>query len=136
MRQFVLDASITIDWAFTDMRNERSSGILRRLKRERGLAPSIWMFEVANFIAGALRGKRLSVHQAAEFATMIKLLPVEIAHEPLARLLDPVTRVATTHQLTVYDAAYLELAQREGVPLATADRALAVAARKSGVPLV
>jgi len=137
VNRFVLDVSVAANWGLVESQSSQADAILRRLTDgDRALAPSIWMFEVANFIAKSLRGGHMSPDQAAEFSLLVKTLPIEIAHEMLARIVDAVTPVATAYQLTVYDAAYLELALREGIPLATADRGLAIAAGKAGVPLV
>lgn len=96
------------------------------------LAPRLWAYEVRNSVLTGFRRKRITRADALEFLESIEALPI--------RLTDPVSfeavfRLADRNGLTVYDAAYLDLAIREGLPIASLDRALCRAALSSNVAL-
>jgi predicted nucleic acid-binding protein len=133
---FVVDASIALAWHFEDEVSEYADRILDRLREDRAAAPSIWPSEVANALLVAERRGRLSPARVARAVELLLELPVSI-HDTAADLaLGPVLDLARTHGLSAYDAAYLELAMREGLPLATQDEALRAAAQRVGVPLM
>jgi predicted nucleic acid-binding protein len=133
---FVVDASIALAWHFEDEVSEYADRILDRLREDRAAAPSIWPLEVANALLVAERRGRLSPARVARAVELLLELPVSI-HDTAADLaLGPVLDLARTHGLSAYDAAYLELAMREGLPLATQDEALRAAAQRVGVPLM
>lgn len=100
------------------------------------MAPSIWLFEVANILRTALRQERVTEAEVSILRRLISSLRVEIAHEPPARIFDAVLPLATRYGLTVYDAAYLELSLREELPLATLDQELAAAAKATGIEVL
>jgi predicted nucleic acid-binding protein len=96
------------------------------------VAPRLWAYEVRNSVLTGLRRKRITHADALEFLESIKALPIRLA-DPVSY--DGVFSLADRRGLTVYDAAYLDLALREGLPLASLDNALCAAARNSGVAL-
>ena len=121
---FVLDASIVHDWAF-DERHQTADVVRERLRIESAAAPSLWWFEVRNGLVVAERRGRVTEQQTARFLREISRLAITLDSSPD----EPgVLTLARRHRLTVYDAAYLELALREDLPLATLDAALARAA--------
>ena len=130
---FVLDASVALVWAFGDEERLPASSALERLRRDEALVPSLWWFEVRNALIANERRGRLT---EADTATFLR----DLSHLRIAVDLTPdepaVLKLTRRHRLTVYDAAYLELAQREAVPLATLDSDLARAARAENVALV
>ena len=129
---FVLDASIVHAWAF-DERQRAADDARERLCDDRAAAPSLWWFEVRNGLVMAERRGRLTQRETALFLRELSRLAVALDVAPQeARVL----ALARRHRLTVYDTAYLELALRERLPLATLDRALAEAARAEGVSLI
>ena len=130
---FVVDSSITACWAFSDESNADATLALKRMSSERALVPPLWWFEMRNVLMVNERRGRLTEWSTVAFLRKLSRLPITI--EPLP---DSVAVVALSraHRLTVYDAAYLELAQREGVPMATMDSDLIRAARSEGVPLI
>jgi len=130
---FVIDASLTASWHFEDERSEPAEAILESLEHDSAYAPLIWWFEIRNVIILGERKGRSTHEQTAEFVDFLLQLPIGLDSLPDD---DRVMRLARRHKLTFYDAAYLELAQREGIPLATLDKELAEAARAEGVPLV
>jgi predicted nucleic acid-binding protein len=130
---FVLDASIAGCWAFDDEDHPIATTALERLRSDDALAPSLLWFEVRNLLLANERRGRIDESATAAFLRRLARLPIVIDQAPdEARLL----AMARRHRLTVYDAAYLELAQREDLPLATLDTHLAQAARAEGVGLI
>lgn len=99
------------------------------------MVPVLWFYEVGNGLVMAHRRKRISADQIDGFLTRLQALPIDAAQEvPLDLLALPA--LARSHNLTNYDAAYLSLARKFGLPLATNDSALRKAALSEGVPLV
>jgi predicted nucleic acid-binding protein len=132
----VLDASLTMTWAFTSEATPFTARVLESLTTTHAVTPALWPFEVANGLLDAERRGRINTAQQAEFLERLRLLPIHIEHRPAAWLGQQILPLARAHRLTAYDAAYLELAGREGLPLATNDEDLKTAARFAGVPLV
>lgn len=129
----VIDVSLTMAWGFEDEATAAADDVLDRVASEGALVPPLWAYEVANVLAVAERRGRVSIAQSGRFTTLLSQLPIVVA-EPL----DPgaLATAARTHGLSAYDAAYLALALREGVPLATLDDRLAGVARKAGVEVL
>jgi predicted nucleic acid-binding protein len=136
-RQIVLDASVAVAWCFEDERTPFTEGVLDLLSAgTEVLAPAIWPFEVANALLVAEQRKRITVAQVTALLRRIAGLPISVEPiEPL-RAFEQVLSVARQQNLTEYDAAYLELALRTGLPLATLDGKLKQAARSVDVGLV
>jgi predicted nucleic acid-binding protein len=129
----VIDASVVAAWHFPDERSAEGDSILARLESDLARMPSLWWFEVRNvLLIGERRGRTAREH-TEPFLDFLRGLPIELA--PLPDELT-VLRLARRHQLSFYDAVYLELAQRERIALATLDRALVRAAIAEGVPLI
>ena len=130
---FVLDASITLCWAFADEEHPVATAALDRIQQGQAQVPSLWWFEVRNSLLTNERRGRLTEAETASFLRNLGQLSINVDRVPAdAGLLT----LARQHRLTVYDAAYLELAQREGLKLATLDTALHRAAKVAGVPLL
>jgi predicted nucleic acid-binding protein len=128
----VIDASIVAAWAFAeDHRNAELT--LARVRTEEALVPGLWWYEVRNVLVIGERRGRLTEQQTGRFLRDISGLRISLDRTPDE---PAVMALARRHRLTVYDAAYLELALREVVPLATLDQALAAAAQAEGVSLV
>ena len=133
---FVIDASITLAWCFDDESSETADRVLERLETETALAPAHWPLEVANAIRTAERRGRLGPHDLSRLRGLLGALPVEIAPVELATAVWGVLEVAMDHNLTAYDAAYLDLARVRALPLATVDARLRAACREAGVDVV
>ena len=133
---FVLDASLTLTWVFTNEATPFTGSVLESLKTTHAVTPALWPFEVMNAMADAERRGRINAAQQAEFLERLRQLPIHIEHRPAVWLGQQILPLARAHRLTAYDAAYLELASREGMPLATMDEDLKAAARIIGVPLL
>jgi predicted nucleic acid-binding protein len=130
---FVLDASVTACWAFEDENDTLADVALDRLNKDEAFVPALWRFEIRNtLIVGERRGRK-SEADSNLFLTRLARLPISFDGSPQD---NDVMTLARRHRLTVYDAAYLELARRRGEPLATLDRRLAAAASAEGVALV
>ena len=133
---FVLDASITLAWCFVDESSEMADRVLAQLEGEEAIAPAIWPLEVANGLRTAERRGRLDLADRAQVRELLTALPVEVEGVPLDTALGEVSELARQLDLTPYDASYLALAARRGLPLATADDRLRRACAQAGVELV
>jgi len=129
---FVLDASISAAWAFDEV-SAAASQARRRMRRESALAPSLWWFEMRNALIQGERRGRFTETRSARFLRFISRLAITLDRAPDE---GRVLALARRHRLTVYDAAYLELAVREALPLATLDAELAAAAQAEQVALI
>jgi predicted nucleic acid-binding protein len=132
---FVLDNSVAMRWCFQDDASGYAERVLDRLEDGEAAAPAVWPLEVGNALVVAERKGRLSPTDAASFLALLGDLTITVIQEPAERMLTEIFSLARQHQLTTYDASYLDLALRLGVPLATRDAALIRAAKKCGVAL-
>lgn len=133
---FVLDSSVALAWCFEDERTDTTDALLREVAATGAAAPGLWPLEVLNGLTMGERRGRLDADKRKSLGGFLRDLPVSIDDETAAQAWDVTATLAARFQLTVYDAAYLELAQRLAVPLATRDRALRGAARSLGVALL
>ena len=129
----VLDCSVTMSWCFEDEASELGDRILDALQNQEAFVPSIWPLEVANVLVIAERRNRLKTADSARFLELVRSLPILIEEVSLPRATGAVLSLAREQDLSVYDAAYLDLAMRSGATLATTDKALAKAAGRVGV---
>jgi predicted nucleic acid-binding protein len=130
---FVLDASVAAAWAFDDENHPTAAAALALVRSEEGHVPSLWWFEVRNVLIVNERRGRLRETDTALFLRSLSRLPIAVDGAPDE---EAVLALARRHALTVYDASYLELARRGGMPLATLDGPLAQAARRENITLV
>lgn len=130
---FVLDASIAGAWLLPDELHPNAALALDRLAYERALVPTIWWYEVRNMLLSAERRHRIDADRSSGALAVLAGLPISI--EPMTDDAD-VLALARRHALSVYDAAYLALARRDAVVLATLDSALATAARAEAIALL
>ena len=133
MEAFVLDASVTLAWGFEDEANSYTDGVLEALARAQALTPLIWPMEVGNALLSAERRGRLTQAETVQFLTLVQQLPIVVEAEAPERFLGEVLALAREQGLSTYDASYLDLAMRLGLPLATQDEGLRQAAARSGV---
>jgi predicted nucleic acid-binding protein len=131
---FVLDSSTTCSCSFRDEKTPETEAIRKRLFQEEAVVPAIWPTEISNTLLQGIRRKRLSVQDAEAFIDLLDQASITI--EPPSSGLQTLLSSALAHGLTVYDATYLELAIREGLPLATLDKQLREAAIRTGVTLL
>jgi predicted nucleic acid-binding protein len=133
---FVVDASVTLAWCFADEASDLADRVLDRLERHEALVPAIWPLEVANGLRAAERRGRLGLADAAHVRELLTALPIQVESVPLDASLGEVTELARQLDLTAYNAAYLALAARRGLALATVDDRLRRACESAGVELV
>ncbi len=132
----VLDASVALAWCFEDEASAYADRVQDTLTHDAALVPAIWALEVANALRLGERKKRLAGADVLRFVEMVCALPILVDTSLLPRDLGPVLDLARAHDLSSYDAAYIELAAREGLPLATHDSRLQAIAKRVGVRLV
>jgi predicted nucleic acid-binding protein len=133
---FVLDRSVTMAWCFDDEATPHSDGIRDSLATVAAVVPSIWPLEVANATIVGERRKRLDEARSRRFMTLLESLPIAVDDETSFRAFSDISHLARTYQLSAFDAAYLELAIRRGLPLACSDGELKTAATAAGVSLL
>ena len=120
MSAFIPDTSVSMAWCFDDETNPYSEALLARLEAdEEALVPSLWPLEVANALVKAKQRGRVTEIQITGFLEDLGEFAIRVDTRGIARALTEVRFLAEQYQLTSYDAAYLELAMRTGVPLAT-----------------
>ena len=127
---FVLDCSVTMAWLFEDETSAMTDAILGQLEKASAIVPSIWPLEVANVLVHAVHHKRITNIQAAHFIDALAKLPIHVDEFTTTRAMHSIYALAHEEKLTIYDAAYLDLAIREQIPIATQDKDLLKAAKK------
>lgn len=127
----VLDCSITAAWALEDEHSTYADVVLSGVARTGAVAPAIWWAELHSVLLVAERRGRLRPDDVTSALHNIRALDVRLDHSPESA---SVLRLAREHRLSAYDAFYLELAIRQGRPLATLDGELADAAAREGLP--
>lgn len=124
-----------MSWCLDEVQAARTKSVLRGLETESAIVPILWAVEISNVLAVSERRKRIDEARITRFLARLSDLPIEVdaggAEEAFVRLLP----LARRHGMSAYDACYLELALRLGIPLATIDGGMAVAAGRAGVAL-
>ncbi len=137
MAAFVIDASATLPWCFSDEATTATNALLVRLQTgDEAVVPAHWITEVGNALLMGVRRKRITAQDAYQFLADLEFLPIRTSATTRRMVRGAVFPIAEQYGLTVYDAAYLELAIREGLPLATLDDDLSKAAKSAGAFLV
>lgn len=131
----VLDASVTLAWAFEDEGNAYTDLVLESLATVKAFVPNIWPLEVGNALLVAERRGRLNQAASVQFLALLWQLPIVVEAERAELMLGEILALAREQRLSTYDAAYLHLAMRRGFPLATNDEVLRQAATRAGVSL-
>jgi predicted nucleic acid-binding protein len=133
MADFVLDASIAATWCFEDEATDYTQNILNAVSGTlNGTAPRLWAYEIRNSVLKGIRKARISERDGDLFLASLADLRISLT-DPV--VYDGIFAVAKQYGLTVYDAAYLDLAIREGLPLASLDQELRRAAAQAGVSM-
>jgi len=133
---FVVDTSVIVSWCLRDEKDDYSNRILDQISASEAVIPSLARFEIANVLLVAERRNRLTEADTNRFIRLLASLPIRVDQEPYDLGLEKILAIGRQHQLSAYDAAYLELAMREGLSLATRDRNLRDAALKCGIHLL
>lgn len=131
----VLDNSIVMSWSFEDEANDYADAVLHQLATTIALVPALWPLEVANALLMGERRHRSTEAETSKWIGLLSALPITIDDETNKHAWSESLRLARGHRLSVYDAAYLELAIRRGLPLATLDNPLKIAALAADVTL-
>jgi predicted nucleic acid-binding protein len=129
----VIDASVALAWCFPDEASDYADSVLLALENETAIVPAIWAVEVANALLVGERRKRIRQPEIRRFADLLKNLSVVEDRQPFADTVSNVLPLAREHDLSAYDAAYLDVAVRHEIPIATLDRVLQRVCNVAGV---
>lgn len=132
---FIVDNSVVMSWYFKDVTNKYADTVLDRLTGATAVVPSIWPLEAANVLIVAERQKRLSESDSTRCLTLLSQLPIVVEYER-PEMMKELLALARAYNLSSYDASYLYLAMRKGLPVATLDNKLIEAAGRMGVPVL
>ena len=133
--RFVVDNSVVMAWCFEDQASRYSDAVLDRLVETEALVPGIWPLEVTNVLSVAGRKGRLGKADATRFIELLRNLPIVVEQELPGRVFSEVFALAHDTGLSSYDASYLDLAMRAGIPIATLDKAVRKSARRCRVQI-
>jgi predicted nucleic acid-binding protein len=136
LNHFVLDSSVALAWCFEDETSPAGDRILDLLESAEAIVPVVWPTEVGNALLAGERRRRITAAGVSRSLALLRSLNIRLDDSDPRLQVDDWVTLARRHSLSVYDAAYLAVAIREGVPLATFDRALARAAGQAGVRLL
>jgi predicted nucleic acid-binding protein len=129
----VIDASVALAWCFPDEASKYADSVLLALENETGIVPAIWAVEVANALLVGERRKRIRQSEVRRFVDLVKGLSIVEDGQAFAETASNVLPLAREHMLSAYDAAYLDVAVRHEIPLATLDDALQKACALAGI---
>ena len=132
----ILDCSMAMAWCFADESTGETARVQDRMVAEAAIVPAHWFLEVANVLAMAEKRNRISAADSTQFLQLLASLQIELDDRFPARVFDHVLPLCRSHQLTSYDAAYLDLALRTQLPLASLDDKLHIAAMNLGVQVL
>lgn len=132
----VIDSSIAVAWCFADERTAAVDAVLDQVTESGAVVPSLWRLEVANALQMSVRRKRVDEVFRDASLDDLSALAINIDDETDKHAWTTTLRLAKRYQLTLYDAAYVELAQRRDLPLATLDQEMRTAAIALGVTLL
>ena len=133
---FVIDNSIVMTWCFKDEMNPYADAVLDKLMESSALVPAIWPLEVVNVLLVAERRKRLRESDTVRFLSLLSQLPIHIEPAWPERSMKDLLALGRANDLSSYDASYLDLAMRQGLPIATLDQKLLEAANRIDVPIL
>lgn len=131
---FVADNSVVVAWHFPSQATPDTERAFKKLAIESAYAPPLWRLEFAHVLKKAVRSRRISEAEAFEIIAQQNALALIVNEAPVA--IDEILKLALRHELSSYDASYLELAIRLQMPLASKDDALRAAARSCGIALI
>jgi predicted nucleic acid-binding protein len=132
----VLDCSLALSWCFPEEETPATERVRLRLESEAAAVPAHWFLEVTNVLALAERRRRIGAATSSAFLALLEEIDLRVDHESPKRAFSHLLPLCRSRRLTSYDAAYLDLALRTGLPLATLDADLRAGARGLGVPVI
>jgi predicted nucleic acid-binding protein len=131
---FVVDASVGFAWVYEDQATPETNGLLNQVAAGATVVvPALWFLEMANVLLVAQRRHRLTAIQRKAALEKLTAMQFTMDEEGTLHAFGITSALAEKYGLTIYDAAYLELAKRRSLPLASRDEALKTAARRCGV---
>ncbi len=133
---FVLDSSVTISWYVPDEHSEATRALAEQVIASGAIVPLHWWLEVGNALLLAMRRNRIAASRRAEALQHLVSLQLTIDEQTIDQAWTASLTLADAHRLTLYDACYLELAQRRRLPLATLDRDLRAAGVAAGLEVL
>ncbi len=137
MTECVLDSSAALSWGFADEATPAGDTLLRELQGgRRAWVPALWHLEVANAMLHAKKRGRIDQAGVEKFFATLQGLGIEVDDQTMALAWSKTLNLGESHGLSVYDASYLELSLRRGLPLATRDQPLRAACVKAGVKVL
>lgn len=136
MTAFVFDSSIALFWCFENEATGATRQLPEHLRAEPAAVPNLWYVEIADVLALAERRQRITAAETAQFIALLEELEIDVDEATWTRAFTRILDLAREERLTAYDAAYLELAMRLGVPLASKDGDLCDAAERLGVSVL
>ena len=136
MPAFVLDSSVALAWVLPRQQTATTKALLDQATEYGTLTTALWPIEVANVLLTYERRGQMTTAERISAIGLYNELPIEIDAQTAERAWGTSFELALAHKLTIYDAGYLELALRSGLPLATLDQALGKAAASAGVTVL
>ena len=136
MTDYVLDNSVAMRWLLASNKpsdQKYAESVLKSMVNARAVVPGLWHLEAANVLLGAVTRKDIEVADVERFTAQLESLPITVDSTTANQAFSHTMSLAAAYRLSSYDAAYLELALRENLPLATLDKSLIKAAKKSNV---
>ena len=133
MSPVVLDCSIALTWCFEDEASPETDGLFERVRDEGAIVPGLWYLEVSNVLLQAEKRGRIGIGDVMTRLDLIAELPISVDQQTTVRAWRETLMLARSEGLTTYDATYLELSVRRGLPLLTKDNELADAAKRLGI---
>jgi predicted nucleic acid-binding protein len=127
-KYFVIDNSIVMSWCFKDQADPFADTVLEWLQEATAYVPSVWPLEIVNVLLAAERKKLIGKADSIHFLNLLSQLPILVQYESPERTMKDILNLARDHNLSSYDASYLDLAIKKGLPLATLDKKLRKAA--------
>ena len=138
MTEFVLDNSVAMRWLLASNKasdQKYAETVLESMVRATAVVPNLWHLEAANVLLEATRRKEINVAEAERFTSQLESLPIAVDSMTAHQSFGHGMTLAAAYGLSSYDAAYLELALREGLPLASLDKGLIRAAKKADIEI-
>ena len=134
--RFVIDNSVIMAWCFEDEKSPYADAVLEMFTRAEALVPALWPLELANVLLVAERRRRLSTASSANFVNLLSSLSISVDQAPSLSTAVDIMSIGRQTGLSSYDAAYVELAMREGISLCTLDRKIRASLKKCNVELL
>jgi predicted nucleic acid-binding protein len=136
LKGIVLDASVALAWCFPDEVSDYADSVLEQVETQTVIVPPIWAVEIANALLVGERRKRIRQPEIRRFVDLMNGLSIVEEKQPFADTVSNILPLAREYDLSAHDAAYLDVAIRHEIPLATFDGALQKACAKAGIKIV